>query len=84
MNEHGITSGSESPAWDGADGEPVLTEQDLEALREALPAMFQSFPELRRLRPDQFADADPVRSILEEFLAKRESPESERPEPSGN
>ena len=50
---------------------PILTDADLEAFREALPDMYRRFPEIQRLRPEQFTPDDPVREIFERFLAEQ-------------
>ena len=53
------------------DDDIILSQSELDAFRKALPVMYRRFPEIRTLRPEQFDCDDPVRGVLEEFLAEQ-------------
>lgn len=69
---------------DTAGDDTVLAERELEAFREVLPFMFDHFPEIRKVRPEQFNRENPVRGVLEEFLEQRRiQAEGVREDPDG-
>ena len=59
-------------AADASEGdESDLTQAELDAFRQALPFMYRRFPEMWRLRPEQLAEDDPVRRVIDEFLSSQ-------------
>ena len=57
------------PAGDDVQWTPA----DIDTLRRILAAMYRHLPEVRRIRPEQFAEDDPMRVVMEEFLRSQQT-----------
>ena len=70
-HDHLDNSAPHGQDGDNAGDDAALAQRELEAFREVLPFMFDHFPEIRKVRPEQFNANNPVRGVLEEFIEQR-------------